>query len=97
MDRAVLDGESEGFVRVHLKRGSDRILGGTIVAAHAGEMLGELCLAVTHGVGLGRIGSTIHPYPTQAEALRKTADAWRRSKLTPTAKRAFATWFRLFR
>ena len=97
VDRAVLDGESEGFVRVHLKRGSDRILGGTIVAAHAGEMLGELCLAVTHGVGLGRIGSTIHPYPTQAEALRKTADAWRRTKLTPTAKRAFATWFRLFR
>ena len=50
-----------------------------------------------HGVGLGRIGSTIHPYPTQAEALRKTADAWRRTKLTPTAKRAFAAWFRLFR
>jgi pyruvate/2-oxoglutarate dehydrogenase complex dihydrolipoamide dehydrogenase (E3) component len=97
VDRAVLDGEDEGFLRVHLKKGSDRILGGTVVAEHAGEMLGELCLAVTHGLGLGRIQTTIHPYPTQAEALRKAADAWRRSKLTPTARRAFGAWFRLFR
>ncbi len=97
VDRAILDGEDEGFVRVHLKKGSDRILGGTLVAEHAGEMIGELCLAVTHGIGLGKIQATIHPYPTQAEVLRKSADAWRRTKLTPTAKRAFAAWFRLFR
>jgi len=97
VDRAVLDGEDEGFVRVHLKKGSDRILGATLVAEHAGEMIGELCLAVTHRIGLGKIQATIHPYPTQAEVLRKAADAWRRTKLTPAAKRAFATWFRLFR
>jgi pyruvate/2-oxoglutarate dehydrogenase complex dihydrolipoamide dehydrogenase (E3) component len=97
VDRAILDGEDEGFLRVHLKKGSDRILGGTLVAEHAGEMIGELCLAVTHGLGLAKVQTTIHPYPTQAEALRKAADAWRRSKLTPTARRAFAAWFRLFR
>jgi pyruvate/2-oxoglutarate dehydrogenase complex dihydrolipoamide dehydrogenase (E3) component len=97
VDRAILDGQSEGFVRVHVKKGSDRILGGTIVADHAGEMIGELCLAVTHGLGLGAIQSTIHPYPTQAEALRKAADAWRRTQLTPTVKKAFETWFRIWK
>jgi pyruvate/2-oxoglutarate dehydrogenase complex dihydrolipoamide dehydrogenase (E3) component len=97
VDRAVLDGEAEGFLRVHVKRGSDRILGATLVAEHAGDMIGELCLAVTHGVGLGKIASTIHPYPTQGEVIKKAADAWRRTKLTPTAQRAFRWWFRLTR
>jgi len=97
VDRAVLDGEDAGFLRVHLKRGSDRILGATLVAEHAGETLGELCLAITAGIGLGRIQGTIHPYPTQAEVIRKAADAWRRSKLTPAARRVFTAWFRLFR
>ena len=64
---------------------------------HAGESIGELCLALTAKVGLGAIARTIHPYPTQAEAIRKAADAWRRTKLTPTAKRAFGLWFRLTR
>jgi pyruvate/2-oxoglutarate dehydrogenase complex dihydrolipoamide dehydrogenase (E3) component len=97
VDRAKLDGEDEGFLRVHLKRGSDEILGATLVAEHAGEMIGELCLAITANVGLGAIQRTIHPYPTQAEVIRKAADAWRRTKLTPAAKRAFGLWFRLTR
>ena len=88
-------GEAEGFLWVHVKRGSDRILGATLVAEHAGDMIGELCLAVTHGVGLGKIATTIHPYPTQGEVIKKAADAWRRTKLTPMAKRAFGWWFRL--
>ncbi len=97
VDRAVLDGQSEGFLRVHLRKGRDEIVGGTIVAEHAGEMIGELCLAVTQGIGLGAIGATIHPYPTQAEALRKAANEWRRGRLTPTAKRIFDTWFGMWR
>jgi len=95
VDRAVLDGQEEGFLRVHLKMGADRILGATLVAEHAGEMIGEIALAITAGVGLGKIGSTIHPYPTQAEVFRKAADAWRRTKLTPTAKGVFRAFFRL--
>jgi pyruvate/2-oxoglutarate dehydrogenase complex dihydrolipoamide dehydrogenase (E3) component len=95
VDRAVLDGQEDGFLRVHLKEGTDRILGATLVAEHAGEMIGEIALAIMAGVGLGKISSTIHPYPTQAEVFRKAADAWRRTKLTPSAKRAFRTFFRL--
>ena len=96
VDRAVLDGQEAGFLRVHHERGRDRILGATLVAEHAGEMIGELALAMTAGVGLGKIGSTIHPYPTQGEVFRKAADAWRRTRLTPRAKRAFERFFRLF-
>jgi pyruvate/2-oxoglutarate dehydrogenase complex dihydrolipoamide dehydrogenase (E3) component len=95
VDRAMLDGQEDGFFRVHLKSGTDRILGATLVAEHAGEMIGEIALAITAGVGLGRIGSTIHSYPTQTEVFRKAADAWRRTKLTPTAKGAFRAFFRL--
>jgi pyruvate/2-oxoglutarate dehydrogenase complex dihydrolipoamide dehydrogenase (E3) component len=72
VDRAVLDGESEGFVKVHLRQGSDRILGATIVAAHAGEMLSELTLAMVGGLGMGTLANTIHPYPTQVEARKKS-------------------------
>jgi pyruvate/2-oxoglutarate dehydrogenase complex dihydrolipoamide dehydrogenase (E3) component len=96
VDRAVLDGETEGFLRVHLKKGTDRILGATLVAEHAGEMISEISLAMTAGLGLGRIGATIHPYPTQAEAFRKAADAWRRKKLTPSVKRVLQLFFRFF-
>jgi len=97
VDRAVLDGATQGFLRVHLRKGRDEILGATLVAEHAGDMIGELCLAVTHGIGLGRIATTIHPYPTQGEVVKKAADAWRRTQLTPRAKRVLGTWFRWFR
>jgi pyruvate/2-oxoglutarate dehydrogenase complex dihydrolipoamide dehydrogenase (E3) component len=95
LDRARLDGEEEGFLRVHLAKGKDRILGATLVAAHAGDILGELCLAITAGVGLGKIAGTIHPYPTQGEVVKKAADAWRRGKLTPGVKRVFGWRFRV--
>jgi len=97
VDRAVLDGATEGFARVHLAPGTDRILGATIVAEHAGDLIGEITLAITAGTGLQGIGSTIHPYPTQGEVLRKVADAWRRRKLTPAARRAFGVFFRVFK
>ncbi len=86
VDRAILDGEDNGFVRILIGEGGDRILGATIVASHAGEMIGEISLAMTAGVGLGRIGAAIHPYPTQAEAIRKLGDAYNRTRLTPTAR-----------
>jgi pyruvate/2-oxoglutarate dehydrogenase complex dihydrolipoamide dehydrogenase (E3) component len=92
VDRAILDGEDDGFVRIHLARGSDRILGATIVAAHAGEMISEITMAMTGGVGLGKIATAIHPYPTQAEAIRKSGDAYNRTRLTPFVKRLFARW-----
>jgi pyruvate/2-oxoglutarate dehydrogenase complex dihydrolipoamide dehydrogenase (E3) component len=95
VDRAVLDGQEEGFFRVHLRQGSDRILGATLVAEHAGDMITEVTLAMVAGLGLGAIGRTIHPYPTQAEVFRKAADAWRRTRLTPRAKGIFAGFFRL--
>jgi hypothetical protein len=68
-----------------------------LVAEHAGDMIGELCLAITHKIGLGKIAGVIHPYPTQGEVVKKAADAWRRTRLTPGVKKAFAAWFRIFR
>lgn len=89
VDRAILDGESEGLVRAAIRKGSDKIVGLTIVAQHAGDMIGEAVLAMNRGVGLGSFASTIHPYPTQAEALRKLGDAYNRTRLTPAVKRLF--------
>ena len=86
VNRAVCDGETEGFVRVHTKKGSDRILGATIVASHAGEMISEISLAITHKLGLSKIAAVIHPYPTQAEGIKAAANAYMRTKLTPLAK-----------
>ena len=88
----MLDGEDDGFLRVHLKKGSDRILGATLVATHAGDMISELTLAMTAGIGLGAIAGTIHPYPTQAEVMKKAADAYNRTRLTPTVKALFRWW-----
>jgi len=97
VDRAVLDGEVSGFVKVLVRQGGDEIIGATIVARHAGEMLSELTLAIARGVGLGALATVIHPYPTQAEAIKKIADAFNRTRLTPRIKRLFSTWFSLRR
>lgn len=97
VDRAGIDGEEEGFFRVHLRKGSDRILGATLVAEHAGEIISQITQAMVAGVGLGKLGETIFPYPTQAEAIRKAADQWRRRRLTPLAKSLFRSYFRVVR
>lgn len=94
IDRALLDGETEGFASIHLKKGTDRILGATIVANHAGEMLNELTLAMTAGIGLTTLAKTIHPYPTQAEVIKKLADAYYRTKLTPKVKKLLSLWLK---
>ena len=92
VDRAILDGEGAGFARVHYDKKTGRILGGTIVARHAGEMIGELTLAMTAKQGMSVLSSTIHSYPTQAEMLRKIGDAYMRTKLTPTVKKVIEKW-----
>lgn len=96
VDRAILEGHTNGLARVHVRKGTDRILGATIVAAHAGDMIGEVVLAMTHNLGLGRIADTIHPYPTQAEVLRQLGDMYNRTRLTPLAKSLFS-WLMAWR
>ena len=94
--RAVADGEDDGFVKIHTKEGTDEILGATLVASHAGEMINGLSLAITAGIGLRALSKVIHTYPTQAEAIKMAADAYERAgprflrrvaKLDPTTRR----------
>ncbi|MFO0945392.1 MAG: FAD-dependent oxidoreductase [Planctomycetota bacterium] len=92
VDRAILDGETGGFVKVHVRKGTDAIVGATIVARHAGDMISEITLAMSAGLGLGKLSRAIHPYPTQAEAIRKVADAYNRTRLTPFVKKLFQRW-----
>lgn len=92
VDRAMLDDEDEGFVKIHVKKGTDKILGATIVAAHAGEMISELTLSLVAKVGLRTLSGVIHPYPTQAEAIKQAADAYNRARLTPFVKKLFGKW-----
>ena len=92
VDRAVLDGEDEGFARVHYDKKTGRILGGTLVARHAGEMINELTLAMVAKQSVSVLSSTIHSYPTQAEVWRKIGDAYMFTKLTPTVKKVFERW-----
>ncbi|MCY4599816.1 MAG: mercuric reductase [Acidobacteria bacterium] len=93
VDRAVLDGEEDGFARIHLRKGTDRILGATIVGGNAGNMISEVTVAMKAGAGLGTIGGAIHPYPTQAEALRKLANQLRRARFSAGQKRLLTRWF----
>jgi pyruvate/2-oxoglutarate dehydrogenase complex dihydrolipoamide dehydrogenase (E3) component len=89
VDRAVADGEEDGFVKVIVRKGTGEILGATVVARHAGDMISELTLAMVAKVGLGALANVIHPYPTQAEAIRQVGDLYNRTRLTPTVKRLF--------
>src|SRR5262245_43208520 len=92
VDRAVLDGEEEGFARVHYDKKSGRILGGTLVARHAGEMINELTLAMVAKQRMSVLSSTIHSYPTHAEVWHKIGDAYLRTKLTPMVTKVFEKW-----
>lgn len=94
VDRAVLDGETDGFARLHVEARRGRILGATIVARHAGDMIGEVSLAMTSRLGADTLSATIHPYPTRAEVLRKLGDAYRRSRLTPRLRSWLERYFR---
>ncbi len=97
VDRAVLDAQTGGFLKVHVQKKSGRILGATLVADHAGDMISELTLAISAGVSLGNIGSVIHPYPTQAEVIKRAGDKFNRTRLTPRAKKLLALLLKLNR
>jgi len=82
VDRALADGRNQGFVKIHVESGGDRILGATVVAPHAGDMISEVSVAMAAGMGLGELSNVIHPYPTWAEAIRQTGHAYMRTRLT---------------
>ncbi len=92
VDRAIADSEETGFVKVHVKERTDRIVGATIVARHAGDMINEITLAMVAGIGLRTLARVIHAYPTQAEAIRMAADAYSRTRLTPTIRSLLQRW-----
>lgn len=94
LDRARLAGETDGFLRIHLERGSDTILGATMVGPDAGEIISQITQAMVSSTGLSKLGEVVFPYPTLAEAVRKAADQYGRRRLTPLAKRLFGMWFR---
>ena len=79
LDRAIAEGETEGFVKVLTVPGKDKILGATIVGEHAGELIAEYVLAMRHGIGLNQILGTIHVYPTMAEANKYAAGQWKKA------------------
>jgi pyruvate/2-oxoglutarate dehydrogenase complex dihydrolipoamide dehydrogenase (E3) component len=90
--RAIADGEEIGFVKIHVKERTDRILGATIVARHAGEMINEITLAIVARIGLRTLARVVHAYPTQAEAIKKAADAYVGSLARPTIKSLLRRW-----
>jgi pyruvate/2-oxoglutarate dehydrogenase complex dihydrolipoamide dehydrogenase (E3) component len=94
VDRAVADGETEGFVKILTRKGKDKILGATIVAPHAGEIIAEVTLAMSQGIGLGKIAQVIHAYPTAAGSVKRAADMYNRTRLSPWVARLFQWWFR---
>jgi pyruvate/2-oxoglutarate dehydrogenase complex dihydrolipoamide dehydrogenase (E3) component len=83
VDRAITDGETAGFVKIIHRQGSDEILGATIVSSHAGETISHITTAMVNKIGLSKLSNTIQPYPTQADAIKKAADAYRKTLLTP--------------
>ena len=93
VDRAVVENATAGRAKVLVRHGSDQILGATIVAEHAGDLLQPFVLAMRCGIGLSKIASTIHPYPTFVEVGRKAADQFLKSRLTPLAKRLFTALY----
>ena len=93
IDRAVGDSEDGGFVKIHVRERTDQILGATIVARHAGDMINEITLAMVAGVGLRTLARVIHAYPTQGEAIKKAADAYNRTRLTHQIQLRLHRWF----
>lgn len=94
VDRTFIDQERNGFVRIHVRKGTDKILGATIVNSSAGELISSITLAMTNQIGLKKIASTIVPYPTRSDAIRKIGDLYNRSRLTPRVKSLFERWLR---
>jgi pyruvate/2-oxoglutarate dehydrogenase complex dihydrolipoamide dehydrogenase (E3) component len=75
-----------------VKKGSDQILGATVVAAHAGDLVTQFTIAIQNGIGLGGFTNVIYPYPTQGEAIKRAAGAYTRTRLTPFVLGLFERW-----
>lgn len=97
LDRAIVDGETDGFARVHVDARSGTLLGATLVGPHGGDLIGEMVLAISRGTKVGALAGVIHPYPTRGEAWRKLGDAWNRTRLTPRVRWWFETFLRFRR
>lgn len=93
LDRAVCDREDEGLIKVLTKKGTDQLLGVTLVGSHAGDLIHEFVLVMHQKIGLKKIASMIHIYPTLAEVSKRVADTYQRSRLTPTARRWLERYF----
>ena len=93
IDRAILDGEEEGFIKIHTRKGKDKIVGATIVAQHAGEMISQITQAMMVGKGAKMLANVIHPYPTQSDAIKRAAGEYYQQKFSPFLKRFLLTWF----
>jgi pyruvate/2-oxoglutarate dehydrogenase complex dihydrolipoamide dehydrogenase (E3) component len=93
VDRAILDGEEEGFARIHIQKGTDKIVGATIVASHAGDLISEISVAMKAGAGAKTLSTTLHPYPTQAEVVKKAATQWRKAHFSERQKKILEKWF----
>jgi len=93
-DRGRVAGDTNGFVEIFTRAGNDVILGATIVGHDAGEQIAPLCVAMSQRLGLSGVGKAILPYPTRAEYLRRLADSYNRTRLTPLAQRMMSIWFR---
>ena len=93
LDRAIADSADAGFVKVLTEPGKDKILGATIVGAHAGELIAEFILAMKHGLGLNKILGTIHIYPTMNEANKFAAGEWKKARKPEGALRFAERFF----
>jgi pyruvate/2-oxoglutarate dehydrogenase complex dihydrolipoamide dehydrogenase (E3) component len=93
LDRAVCERETEGFIKVLTKRGSDRLLGVALVGPHAGDLIHEMILAMQAGIGLKKIASMIHIYPTLAEICKRITSVYQSSRLTPRTKKWLRRYF----
>lgn len=94
VDRAILEGDSQGIAEIYCRQGTDRIVGATIVGAHAGELIPEVVLAMNQRIGLGKLANSIHCYPTRAEAIRRLGDQYNRTRLKPWVRRLLSLRFR---
>ncbi len=92
VDRAVIDGRTDGFARIHVKKGTDKIIGATIVGQNAGDHISMITMAIKHRIGMKKIAATIFPYPTQADVIRRLGDQYNRTRLTPRVKNLMSKW-----
>jgi pyruvate/2-oxoglutarate dehydrogenase complex dihydrolipoamide dehydrogenase (E3) component len=97
VDRAITDGQAEGFAKVLVKSRSDNIVGATIVGKGAGELISNVVMAMNHNIGLKAFSDAIFPYPTRSIILKKLGDQYNRTRLTPLVQRLFRRWFDFLR